>query len=273
MSLKTERDWRPKLVALDIDGTTVDQTSVVPPSLAEKLREIDARGVPVVFVTGRAWCSTKMIVDQVDLDHGYYICNNGATIVSYPPARVVRTITFDISPITKVLKDYPSMVIAVEDFGRGYLISRTLPDSMTYELHGHHRHVPLEEMARLPAARIIVYDPEASSEDFFSRCSKLNLSAYSHFFSDNNWLDIASKQATKSSGLACVAQMLGVAQADVLAIGDSDNDMDMLAWAGRGVAMGDASYFVKACADHVTATLADNGVVMELVRWFPDDEG
>ncbi len=73
---------------------------------------------------------------------------------------------------------------------------------------------------------------------------------------------------SKASGLAKVAQTLGVAQTDVLAIGDGRNDVEMLQWAGRGVAMGQAPDDVKAVADAVTGTLGEDGVAVELSRWF-----
>ena len=73
---------------------------------------------------------------------------------------------------------------------------------------------------------------------------------------------------SKASALAQVADSFGVAQADVLAIGDGRNDVEMLAWAGRGVAMGMAPLEVQECADDVTETVEADGVVVELSRWF-----
>ena len=55
----------------------------------------------------------------------------------------------------------------------------------------------------------------------------------------------------------------------MLAIGDGRNDIEMLRWAGRGVAMGQAVEEVRAAADAVTGTVCDDGVVTELARWFP----
>ncbi|HNM96838.1 MAG TPA: HAD hydrolase family protein, partial [Marmoricola sp.] len=56
--------------------------------------------------------------------------------------------------------------------------------------------------------------------------------------------------------------------ADALAIGDGRNDQEMLAWAGRGVAMGQAIDEVKQAADAVTDSVYDDGVAIELRRWF-----
>ena len=76
-------------------------------------------------------------------------------------------------------------------------------------------------------------------------------------------------EVSKASALADVAAELGVPQAEVLAIGDGRNDIEMLRWAGRGVAMGQAPLEVQEAADDVTETVANDGVARELSRWFP----
>ena len=73
------------------------------------------------------------------------------------------------------------------------------------------------------------------------------------------WLDLAPVGVNKASGLAYVAERLGVDSSDVLAIGDGRNDLEMLRWAGRGVAMGQAPDEVKEAADEVTASIEDDG--------------
>ena len=65
------------------------------------------------------------------------------------------------------------------------------------------------------------------------------------------------------------ADELGIDAADVLAIGDGRNDIEMLRWAGRGVAMGQAVEVVLEAADAVTGTVYDEGAATELDRWFP----
>ena len=72
----------------------------------------------------------------------------------------------------------------------------------------------------------------------------------------------------KALALVEVAQSLGVERENVLALGDGRNDIEMLAWAGRGVAIGDASPEVQAAADEVTGCFADGGTAAELDRWF-----
>ena len=66
-----------------------------------------------------------------------------------------------------------------------------------------------------------------------------------------------------------MAAHLGLTSADVLAIGDGRNDIEMLQWAGRGVAMGQAVDEVHEAADATTESVYDDGAAVELRRWFP----
>jgi HAD superfamily hydrolase (TIGR01484 family) len=72
---------------------------------------------------------------------------------------------------------------------------------------------------------------------------------------------------SKATGLAWLAEYLGVPRATVLAIGDNDNDAPMLAWAGVGVAMGLSSPAALAAADWVTGSVAEDGVAMALEKY------
>ena len=80
--------------------------------------------------------------------------------------------------------------------------------------------------------------------------------------------DLAPEGVSKASGLADVTRRLGVDRSDVLAIGDGRNDIEMLEWAGRGVAMGQAPAEVKASADAVTESVEEDGAAAEIARWF-----
>jgi len=74
---------------------------------------------------------------------------------------------------------------------------------------------------------------------------------------------------SKASGLQWVCAELGVEAADVLAIGDGRNDIEMLQWAGRGVAMGQSIDEVQESADAVTGSVHDEGAAQELDRYWP----
>src|SRR5690606_27011129 len=137
------------------------------------------------------------------------------------------------------------------------------------ELTGQQVVTPIEEIVGKPVNRVVVRDPEATAEDFIGTAAKLGLHGTDYVVGWSAWIDFAPEGISKASGLQLVCDELGVDPADVLAIGDGRNDLEMLRWAGRGVAMGQAIDEVREAADAVTETVYDDGVATEIDRWFP----
>jgi hydroxymethylpyrimidine pyrophosphatase-like HAD family hydrolase len=127
----------------------------------------------------------------------------------------------------------------------------------------------LHEILGQPVSRVIIRDPNASADDFVAMAARLGLHGTDYVVGWTAWLDLSPVGVSKASGLQHVADRLGVDPADVLAIGDGRNDIEMLRWAGRGVAMGQAVEEVLEAADAVTATVYDDGAAVELRRHFP----
>ena len=111
--------------------------------------------------------------------------------------------------------------------------------------------------------------PDATAEDFVALGERLGLHGTNYVVGWTAWLDLAPVGVDKASGLEHVADKLGVAAQDVLAIGDGRNDIEMLQWAGRGVAMGQAIEEVRAAADGVTSSVFEDGAAVEIGKYFP----
>jgi Cof subfamily protein (haloacid dehalogenase superfamily) len=270
--------WRPKLVALDIDGTLlipdlVAGTSAeeVTPAVRRAVDAVIAAGVPVVLASGRAPLSMVSVLEHLEIprvpdERVLVVASNGALTFSYPPIEVVAEVTFDARrAVEAVLRHVPEAAVAVEEHGVGYRVNRHFPEG---ELGGEMILTPLEEMVASEVSRVIIRDPNSTSEDFLQLAEKLGLQGTNYFIGWTAWLDLAPEGVSKASALADVAARLGVDQADVLAIGDGRNDIEMISWAGRGVAMGQAPDEVKEAADHVTASVEQDGVAFEIQRWF-----
>ncbi len=254
------------MVALDIDGTLVNHEGVLPEKVRRSVRRVVAAGVPVVLTTGRSWHSTRPVFEQLGLPTGPAVASNGAVTVTFPPFQLEQVRTFNPAEvIEKVLREHPTAAIAAEVIGQGYRVTRQFPDG---DLTGDIEEVSVDDLAGSDVTRIVVRDPHSTDTEFIELADRIGLHGVSYSVGWSAWLDIAPEGVNKATALADVVSVLGYRAGDVLAIGDGRNDIEMLCWAGRGVAIGDACAEVKAAADDVTGTFADCGAAQELDRWF-----
>ena len=262
--------WVPRLVALDIDGTLLKWVEgagmtheEIAPAVGDAVRRAREAGCHVVLASGRSPHGMTPVADllelQLDDDEPLWIvASNGAVVFRYPPLEVVKEETFDAAPAVKaILERHPSALVAVEDRGVGYRVTKEFPAG---ELSGEMVLTAVEDLVAAPVSRVIIRDPEATADDFIALASELGLHGTDYVVGWTAWLDLAPVGVSKASGLAYVA--------DGEAVGDGRNDIEMLQWAGRGVAMGQAVQPVLDAADDVTASVADDGAAVELERYF-----
>jgi HAD superfamily hydrolase (TIGR01484 family) len=273
----TSPSWRPRLVALDIDGTLLKwiegagQTQEhVAPAVHEAVRRAHDAGAYIVLASGRSPHGMTTIADLLDLEGGepaWVVASNGAVVFRYPPLEVVHEETFDARPaVEAILREHPGVLVAVEERGVGYRVNRPFPAG---ELSGDMVITDVADLVAQHVSRVIIRDPDSTAEDFLDLAGRLGLHGTDYVVGWTAWLDLAPVGVSKASGLAHVAERLGLDAADVLAIGDGRNDIEMLQWAGRGVAMGQAVEPVIAAADDVTGTVYEDGAATEITRWFP----
>lgn len=254
------------MIALDLDGTLVAENDVLSPDAADAVRAAQAAGAHVVLATGRGWHATRWVAEALGLPPGPHVCSNGAVVVEYPPFKVLEQVTFDAQDaIERVTAEHPQSLLATEVVGKGYLVNRAFPEG---ELGGQVTVVPTEELFARPTTRVIVRDPDGTEEGFVELAHRLGLEGVSYSIGYTAWLDLAPEGVDKATGLESVAARLGLTAADVLAIGDGRNDIEMLQWAGRGVTFPDSPPEVIAAADAVTTPFAAGGTAAELRRWF-----
>jgi len=275
----TDESWRPRLVALDIDGTlfkwvegvgtTYEQIS---PAVYDAVHRALAAGAHVVLASGRSPHGMTNVADLLDLhpedgERLWVVASNGAVVFRYPPIDVVHEVTFDAAPAVRaVLQEHPSALVAVEERGVGYRVNRPFPPG---ELSGEFTIADVADLVAVPVSRVIIRDPDATADDFVALGARLGLQGTDYVVGWTAWLDLAPVGVSKASGLEYVARELGVDAPDVLAIGDGRNDIEMLQWAGRGVAMGQSIDEVQESADAVTGSVHDEGAAQELDRYWP----
>lgn len=238
--------------------------------VADVTRRLDALPhVSVVIATGRPVVSTTPVLRQLglDTDGRPVVCSNGAVTVTMDGGategyRLEDVVTFDPEPaVTLVRRELPGALVAVEEVGVGFKVSTPFPPG---ELMGEETVVPFEELLAHPATRVTFRDPRSTSEEFAEMVERIGLHGVAYAVGYSAWLDLAPEGVSKASALEQVRRRLGVQPHRTIAVGDQRNDLEMLRWAARGYAMGQAPPEVVEAADRVTGTVEEDGLAQAL---------
>lgn len=257
--------WRPELIALDVDGTILGFDGSLSPAVVAAVRRVSASGVPVTIATGRSMHATLPVCAELGLADGMAVCSNGAVTVDVAAGIPVDVMTFDATESVRFFADHvPDALLAVEQLGVGYRVTGEFPPG---ELDGMITVVDHDALLDGPVTRLVARMPNGDRGEFFELARAAGLRGVDYAIGFSAWLDFMPEGISKASGLTTVCGKLGVHAADVLAVGDGHNDVEMLAWAGRGVAMGQAPDDVKAVADEVCGAVEEDGLVEVLDRY------
>ena len=256
-----------KLLAIDMDGTCLNQRSRITPAVLQALTAAHASGVEIVPTTGRALCCLPhQLVAHPEL-YRYAITSNGARVT-------------DLSDHSTLFRaEIPeNMALELTKSLLGAHIGRTAHIDHQYLVEGH----PLHAMGRM------VYGKDANT----SRCipdlaeeiktEKRDVEELQFFFFSKKtrqavsdalkrfpelcgaysgvYVEIFHKTASKGSGLAALVEQLGLRKEEVACIGDGENDHPMFQAAGQRFAMGNAVDSLKAAADVVLPSNREDGV-------------
>jgi hydroxymethylpyrimidine pyrophosphatase-like HAD family hydrolase len=265
--------WRPKLVVLDLDGTVVpyagfyDQPT---PRVCAAIDAVRAAGVPVVIATGRAVWGALPTVRALGLAGVEIVASNGAVVYDGSTGVVRHEVTIDPGPAAYALAAGFSLAagaaFAVERGSSGFLYT---PDFAQDFAGSFIAPATVEQMVAERTPRMVCRPHDCTPPEAAAIATEaLGGLPYSWDIGYSSWIDVMAPGISKASGVALLAADLGVSAADVLAIGDGGNDVDLFEWVGCAVAMGQSADPVLAAADLVTESVADDGVAVALERWF-----
>jgi hydroxymethylpyrimidine pyrophosphatase-like HAD family hydrolase len=255
------------LVTLDIDGTLVDKGNTIPSGTVEALDLVRAAGHEIVLATGRSLAGLGPIAIRLGLTTGWGVCSNGALTVrldrSMPSGyEVAAARTFDPRPlIRRALEVAPAVRVAVEEVGWGWRTNHPFgPD----ELNGQQKLVSPEDLVSGPATRVTLVAPGIRRFTDALHATGVTVAPMGA-----DWLDITARDVNKAAALDGVREHLNIPADRTVAVGDGANDLDMLGWAARSVAMGHAPAIVRSAADETTGTIGQGGALAVLHSLVP----
>lgn len=276
----------PRLVVSDIDGTLLDSNGRVSP----RLREVAARavrvGTRVVLATGRPHRWLAGVLDQLPFTP-LCVCANGAVLYDPSSDTVLDRHELEPETLAGIAAAVHDAVSALpigpgEEFGFGvervgdsafdpenecFLITPGYSPDLWDTGYGV---VDVSELVSQPAAKILVRHGGMNSRELFDVVAPSINPADAHvtYSMNDGLIELSAPGINKAAGVSALAAHYGIDPSRVVAFGDMPNDIEMLSWAGLGVAMENAAPIVHDAADVVTASNDDFGVARVLERWF-----
>ena len=249
------------LFASDLDGTLVRNDGTVSQRTRAAIAAVEESGSVFVMVTGRPprWMAG---VAEAAGHHGLAICANGAVLYDLHTERVIESHLLSADAALEVVaalrRDVPGVAFARETgssrFGHEPSY-RPRWDQDDKDV------LAVEELVVDGVVKLLVRHEEMTGDELLAvaRAALGDLVEATHSSTDG-LLEISARGVSKATGLASLASQHGLGPQDCIAFGDMPNDLPMLAWAARGVAVANAHPEVLAAADEITASNDDDGV-------------
>lgn len=262
-----------RAIATDLDGTLLGSDGRVSARTRAAVLAAEDRGMDVVIATGRPPRWIAPIVEQLG-DRGLVVCANGAAV--YDPARHELVRRTELSPETlgSVIDDlqdaFPEAVLGLEQ-GFDFAIDEAVRDLDVRARDGWNleglRIGPIQEFLGEPALKLIVRLPPpatpGTAEAVQSVIGDRGLVTHSV---DEAFLEVSHPLVHKAVAVEALLVERGTEAAEVVAFGDMPNDLELIRWAGLGVAVANAHPLLRDAADEVTASNDDDGVAMVIER-------
>jgi hydroxymethylpyrimidine pyrophosphatase-like HAD family hydrolase len=262
----------PTLFAFDVDGTLVDSRGEFHARTGEALARLREWGSTIVIATGRPWRVVQRTVEMVG-GADWAICSNGSKLVEVATGQVHRNVFLPADAprfIVETIREHvPGVRFGVE-FEDGAKSedgwARRLPPGVPIG-------TPVEDILGLldgelgPARGVIMFHddfdgaPDRLAATVRDRVGHLGVEVRA---TGLPFVNVSVAGEHKARSLDTLAALLAIDRADTVAFGDEENDVEMIQWAGLGVAMGNAVPAVKAVADHVAPTNDDDGVAVTI---------
>lgn len=268
-----------KLVALDLDGTTLNNDRVISERNRQAMAAAAAQGVNIVVATGRPLSALPPDVYEIEAIR-YALTSNGASITDIRKGETFYENC--LSPVAvrasvDLLRQHPYII---ETFVKGtaYIegwyyrqveASRQCFRSVDYILNTRH---PVEDIYAFMLANDthleninVNFEDLSEKPGMYENLIQLPEVTITSSFDHN--LEIGGATTSKSEALGQMGRRLGISREEMMAIGDSPNDIAMLQTAGTAVAVGNAKPEVKAIADYIAPTNHEDGVADAIERF------
>ncbi len=267
-----------KLIAIDMDGTLLNSQNDISLRTKNAIDKAKDKGVNIVLATGRILESAKIFADELKLSNPILACNGAIIIDKYRNVIYNRPVEIDLAK--KVMNLGREYDIYYHFYNEEFLFSNKYVKGIADYYSGKSQRIDIKlfkddneilENKDLNIFKFLFIDNDMDKlnnlRKDFAAIEGLNITK-----SWENNLEVMDFRASKGIGLEYLCNEMNISQDQVIAIGDSENDLTMLAFAGLGVAMGNGDEVVKLKSDYITATNDEDGVAKVIEKFILGDE-
>jgi Cof subfamily protein (haloacid dehalogenase superfamily) len=258
-----------KLIALDVDGTLINNLYEITAATRQTIREVHEQGAQIVLCTGRGPKSTLPLLEQLGLE-GTVITHNGAVTVESQGSKLIHRFAFHMDQL-KPFVDYcrhNHIHFDVNTAFEHYVEHLTDVERRMYEQYLINP-VQVDDVMNIQeeVVKISIFAEGSVLDQLTLDWSMISHPQLKIIRSGDYFVDVMHKDANKGNALQSLALSLGIKSEHILAIGNYYNDMEMLDFAGLGIVMDNSPEDMKRNAQAVTATNDAEGVHLALQQY------
>ncbi|MDR5588588.1 MULTISPECIES: Cof-type HAD-IIB family hydrolase [Clostridium] len=271
-----------KLVCIDMDGTLLNGHSNISERNKDALKKAVKKGVQVAISTGRIFASADYFADLIGIKTDLISCN-GAYIKNRSTNEVMYSNTLTNEQVLKIhdsIKGHDFKIIYYTHDTA--IVDSLFPENHTYnvtnKLVSDEKKVKffitsdinkiLEKYSN-KIIKVICLDNSKDKNTLFEvKNNLLKFSDIETVSSGDNNFEVMQRGVSKGNAARILSEKLGIKQEEVICIGDNENDLSMIKFAGLGVAMGNGSDVVKEVADYITDTNVNDGVAKVIEKFI-----
>lgn len=263
-----------KLIAIDMDGTLLNNAHQITKNVKDSIFDAIEAGIKIVLCTGRPSKAVYPYLEQLDLSHqeDYIISLNGTIVQKTNTQEIVYSHKLkhvELSEIDSIRKNFAVNLTFFDEthyFYTGKKTEKLLFDAAILGMTPIHldvKDIP-EEMIIYKA--MFVGEP-TELDRFVKTVPKEWYQKFYQIRSLSYVFEILPKKANKGDALIGLVDLLGISMSEVMAIGDGENDSDLMHAVVESVAMGNATTTIKAAAKYETKTNEEDGVAHAIYQW------
>lgn len=271
-----------KLLAVDADGTLLNDKGQISPRTLAALQKAKSRGILIVLCTGRGFYKATEAVRELNFEIPL-VLHNGALIVNSKSGKIISQNPLPVRSAresVKLLKEFGLFPIAYELRSDGYKLVYEQVDitNQAYVRYLSGKDQMIEQAPNLSSylkrdpVQLVAIDLKAKVELAASQLREkikgINVVLSGSISFDGYWfLEVLNENASKAKAIEFIGMKHRISSMEMIAIGDNFNDLDMIRFAGLGVAMENAHHEVKSQAQYVTSSNLEDGVA-EVIEKF-----